>query len=399
MDLSFLTQATLLGNTPLRWLSALAVAALVTLGLRLARRLTRRRLRAFAHRTRFSFDDVIVDVLAETHSLSFLVAGVYAGSAILALPEQARTLVGPGFVLVMLVQVALWGNRALVTVLERYRTNVELDSGRRTTAAALGFVGRLVLFSLVLLLGLENLGVHVTTLVAGLGITSLAVALALQNLLGDLFASLSIVFDKPFEIGDFIIVGDHMGSVEHVGLRTTRVRSLSGEQLVFPNNDLLTSRIRNYKRMEERRVVFPFGVTYDTPRPALEEIPAVVREIVEAQQDVRFDRSHFKAFGAYSLDFETVYYVLTSDYNRYMDIQQTINLALFHAFDERGIAFAFPTQSLVVERWPGAPRWADAGGPEGEGDAAAQRRGPRDRPGAEPTADGGGAVPAEGEQR
>jgi len=192
--------------------------------------------------------------------------------------------------------------------------------------------------------------VDVTALVAGLGVGGIAVALAVQNILGDLFASFSIVLDRPFVMGDFIIVGDYMGTVEHVGLKTTRIRSLSGEQLVFSNTDLLGSRIRNYKRMAERRVVFSLGVLYQTSPEQLEKIPQMIREIVEAQTPVRFDRAHFKEYGASSLNFEVVYYILDPDYNRYMDIQQAVNLEIYRRFDEEGIEFAYPTQTLYLRR-------------------------------------------------
>jgi len=373
MSLGTLLDTPLLGDPLSRWLIAVGVVIVAYTLLRTARGLVRRRLRLIAERTAFAFDDVVTDVLGATHTISFLAAAVYAGSLVLTLEAQVRSAVSHAVVVVLLIQGALWANRALKTVLERYRKDETLGSSRRTGLAAIGFVGRLALFAMVLLLALENLGVHVTTLLAGLGISSLAVALALQNILGDLFASLSIVFDKPFEIGDFIIVDAHMGAVEHVGLRTTRIRSLSGEQLVFSNNDLIKSRIRNYKRMAERRVVFSLGVTYATSRELVARIPSMLRAIVEAQPKVRFDRSHFKEFGPSSLNFEIVYWVLEADYNLYMDIQQTINLAIMETFEDHGIDFAFPTQTVFLEggeRPPLLPprsrsEWAAETGPEG----------------------------------
>jgi small-conductance mechanosensitive channel len=211
-------------------------------------------------------------------------------------------------------------------------------------------LGRLALWSTVALLVLANLGIDVTAMVAGLGIGGIAVALAAQNILGDLFASASIVLDKPFVIGDFIIVGEDMGTVEHIGLKTTRVRSLSGEQLVFANNDLLKSRIRNFKRMNERRAAFGIGVTYQTPAEKLAAIPAMLREAVEAQSPTRFDRAHFKQYGDSALLFEVVYYVLSPDYNLYMDIQQAINLAVFRRFAEEQIEFAHPTYTVCLKK-------------------------------------------------
>jgi small-conductance mechanosensitive channel len=203
-----------------------------------------------------------------------------------------------------------------------------------------------VVWSIVLLVVLDNLGVKVTTLLAGLGVGGIAVALALQNVLGDVFASLSIILDKPFVIGDYITIGEHQGTVQAIGLKSTRMRSLSGEELIFSNNDLLASRIRNYGRMTERRAVFTIGVTYETPRAKLDKIPGILREAVEAQQKVRFDRSHFKQYGDSAIVFETAYFVLAPEYPVYMDIQQAINFRIHERFEEEGIQFAYPTQTI-----------------------------------------------------
>ncbi len=184
---------------------------------------------------------------------------------------------------------------------------------------------------------------------AGLGVTGIAVALALQNILGDLFASLSIVLDKPFVVGDYIVVDTLQGTVERIGLKTTRVRSLSGEQIVFSNADLLKSRLRNFKRMQERRVAFTFGVTYQTPEALLTRIPGIVREVITPLPSTRFDRAHFQSFGEYALLFEVVYFVTTPDYALFMDIQQAINLGLLGRFRQEGIAFAYPTQTHLVK--------------------------------------------------
>jgi len=202
---------------------------------------------------------------------------------------------------------------------------------------------------MLILIGLDNLGINITTLIAGLGISGIAVALAIQNILGDLFASFSIVLDKPFVIGDFIIIDEYMGAVEHIGLKTTRIRSLSGEQLIFSNADLLKSRIRNYKRMFERRVVFSLGVVYQTPYEKMSKIPEIIRQAVEKNDHVRFDRAHFNAFGDYALLFETVYWIQDPDYTTYMNIQQAINLDILKQFGEVGIEFAYPTQTTMLQ--------------------------------------------------
>jgi small-conductance mechanosensitive channel len=304
---------------------------------------------ALTTRTRNDVDDLLAHLLRRTSGLFVLLISLWAASATLSLSAVAegrmRSLVVIGFAL----QAAFWGSAVVAFFIDRYRERqIRIDPGSATAIGALSFVGRGLVWLLAVLLVLDNLGIDVTALVTGLGIGGLAVALALQNVLSDLFASLAIVLDKPFVVGDFLVVGDAMGSVEYVGLKTTRLRALSGEQIVLSNSDLLASRIRNYQRMSERRVVFQLGVTYDTPNAALAGIPAMVRDIVEGHPHTRFDRCHFKAYGASSLDFETVFYMLTSDYNAYMDVQQAINLEILARFRAEHIEFAFPTRTVFA---------------------------------------------------
>jgi small-conductance mechanosensitive channel len=258
----------------------------------------------------------------------------------------------------VILQAAIWGNVLMDYSIQRYvERNKVSDAARVTTMSALAFLGKLVLWTVALLLILENLGVDVTTLIAGLGVGGIAVALAAQNILGDLFASLSIVMDKPFVLGDFITVGEFQGTVENIGLKTTRLRSLSGEQLVFPNSDLLTSRIRNFKRMQERRVVFTIAVTYDTVPSQLREIPELLKSAITSQEQTRFDRAHLQKLGDSALIFEAVYFVTIPDFVRYMDIQQQINLRLLDEFASRMIKFAHPTQFafLPQTKFPTSP--------------------------------------------
>jgi small-conductance mechanosensitive channel len=344
-------ETTFLGNTVQTWAIAVALALGISLALGVAVRWVAARFRSLSERTRTTVDDLLVELLGRTKVFFYAAIGVYFGIKPLALSENVDTIVNHLVVTLILVQGGLWANGAVSSLLESYRKDrLQEDPAAATTIGALGFVARLGVWSLVLVLALDNLGVDITALVTGLGIGGIAVALAVQNVLGDLLASLAIVLDKPFVIGDFIIVGEHLGSVEHVGLKTTRLRSLSGEQLVFSNSDLLGSRIRNYGRMYERRIVFAIGVTYQTPRPLLELIPTILREAVEAQQQTRFDRAHFKAHGDFALLFETVYYVTVPDYNAYMDVQQAINLTVHRRFEEESIEFAYPTQTLFLVR-------------------------------------------------
>jgi small-conductance mechanosensitive channel len=324
------------------WISAAAVAAALYLVLVLVKRLIVRRIGKLAGRTATEIDNFLVDMVGRTHKGLLLVPVVYFGSLFLTLPPHVEGVLRSAAVVAVLLQIALWTLIGIdFWVASTRRKRLAADAATVSLIGVLGFIGKLVLWTLMVLLVLDNLGVNVTALVAGLGVGGIAVALALQNILGDLFASLSIVLDKPFVLGDSIQVDDFNGTVESIGLKTTRLRSVSGEQIIFPNGNLLQSRIRNHKRMSERRAVFTFGVAPDTPAERLEKIPALVRGIVEAQEGIRFDRVHLKRFGEWSFEYEAVYFVTTPDYNLYLDRQQAINLAILRRFADEGIALAF----------------------------------------------------------
>ncbi len=226
----------------------------------------------------------------------------------------------------------------------------EAQTGVTPVSKSILTVTKVVIWAVALTFLLDNLGFNVSAVVAGLGIGGVAVALAAQTILGDLFNYFVIFFDKPFEEGDFVIVDDYRGTIEHVGIKSTRIRSAGGEQIVISNSNLTSSRIRNYKRMHERRVSFKIGVVYETPLEQLKKIPVIMKQIIEGAGGARFDRSHFKDFGDFSLNFEVVYNVLTPDYVIYMDIQQKINLAIKEAFEREGIEFAYPTQVAIQKQ-------------------------------------------------
>jgi small-conductance mechanosensitive channel len=363
-ELLGMLEYSILGNSLQNWLIALCIATVTLSALYLIKRLGLSRLTALAKQTENTWDDAVADMLSRTRSPFIVIVALFLGSLSLTFGSEHRQIIYSIAAIALLVQGGLWLNSLLV-----FRLKQDQEQRKKTDPAsvaavnAMGFVGRLFLWAVVLLLVLDNLGIDVTALVAGLGVGGIAVALAVQNILGDLFASLSIVLDKPFTIGDFLIIDDYLGSVEHIGLKTTRIRSLSGEQLVFSNTDLLKSRIKNYGRMFERRVVFNIGVTYQTPHDKLQRIPAIIREAVEAQEPVRFDRSHFRSYEDFSLVFETVYYALSPDYNIYMDIQQAINLQIHASFEQEDIEFAYPTQTLFIEKSVGQAPEGLAPGP------------------------------------
>ena len=341
----------LFGNPLLSWAKSIGVILAVWLVLGMVRREAGRRLHDLAESRKFVPLQFVEHLVRQTRGWFLLLIALFLGSRLLVWAPAVQTMLLRVVMIGLLLQMGLWATAALGKDLElRRERQLAGDPSAVAAMDMVGFVLRVAIWSVVLLLILDNLGVDITALVAGLGVGGIAVALAAQNILGDLFASLSIVLDKPFVVGDFLVIDDYLGSVERVGLKTTRVRSLSGEQLIFSNNDLLNSRIRNYGRMYERRVVFTLGVTYQTPVDKLKRIPTMIREAIEAQDTVRFERAHFHKYGDFALVFDVVYHVLSPDYGRYMDIQQSINLMIYERFEKEGIEFAYPTQTLHLIR-------------------------------------------------
>lgn len=326
-------------------LGAVAVALLVAGAIRA---LLRRRFAAAAQ-TPGDADDWALDLADRTRLWLLFFPLLAAATAGMTWSAEVTRWVRDLGRLAAIAQIALWAAGMADLGWRRYgRARIESDRSAVTTVYAFRIASLAAVWVVAVLAAIDNLGFDVTALLAGLGIGGVAVALATQSILGDLFASLSIVIDKPFVVGDFIRVGDDLGAVERIGLKTTRVRSLSGEQLIFGNADLLSSRIRNYRRMEERRVVFRVGVVYQTPAAALRRIPSLVRQIIESRPDTRVDRAHFAEFGSSEYVFEFVYFVLSPDYAVYMDTQEAINLAIVEAFGQQGIEFAYPTRTILL---------------------------------------------------
>ena len=339
------------GNSIEDWTIAFIIMVATFIILKVIQKVAIIKISRLARRTKTNIDDLLVDVLSGTKLFTLLVASIYVGSYVLTLPSAILTLWQKAVMLVLILQAGFWAGSGIAFWLGRaVKKRMDEDAASATTITFLGFIARIFLWSIVLLLILDNLGVNITSLVAGLGIGGIAIALAMQNILGDLFASLSIVLDKPFVIGDFVVVDQLMGTIEYIGMKSTRIRSLGGEELIFSNNDLLKSRIHNYKRMSERRIVFSFGVIYQTSLEKLKLINNIISDIIKSQQQARFDRVHFKEYGESSLNFEVVYFVTDPDYNIYMDLQQAINLEMFRRFQEEGIEFAYPTTTLFIQR-------------------------------------------------
>jgi small-conductance mechanosensitive channel len=345
-----------LGNSILQWAISLGIFIVVVAAWSVLKRIFRKRIIARGKLAeQFSeFDQFLVNLLNKTKFFFILLSAVEIAAVNLELPHRVARVAQSLFVVALLLQVAIWaddGIRFFLTRILRQRESKRgHDPALLTSVSVLQFLCRFALYVLILILILDNLGFNVTTLVAGLGVGGIAVALAAQNILGDLFASLSIVLDKPFVVGDFIEVGPQKGRVEKIGLKTTRIRSLTGEQIVVSNTDLLHSRILNFARMEQKRIVVVLGIRYDTKSASLQKIPETLRNIVQAQSNTRVDYAYFKGFGESALMFELAYFIVSPNPAEYNATEEKVNFQIFQIFETQKIEFAFPTRTIVMEK-------------------------------------------------
>jgi small-conductance mechanosensitive channel len=336
------------GNTTGEYLTAGAIALGFLVLAAAIRGLLRRRF-AHAHETANEWDDLGLDLALRTRLSLLLLPAIYLGARALEVAPVQWRFIRHAATISIIAQGALWASAVVDFWLKRYQRNrVAVEPEAVTTINAFRVAIIAGIWVVAVLSAIANLGFDITALITGLGIGGVAIALATQNILGDIFASLSIVIDKPFVVGDFIVVDTASGTVENIGLKTTRIRSISGEQLIIGNGDLLKSRIRNFKRMWERRVVFRLGVVYQTPAAVLEQLPGIIRSVIEAQPKTRVDRVHFVNLGESALEFEAVYFMTVSDYLAYADTQQAINLGIIRAFQTSEVEFAYPTRTLFV---------------------------------------------------
>jgi small-conductance mechanosensitive channel len=346
----------MLGNAWLEWVAILAdvpsyllVALAVSVSILLVRLAEKRfmaRWKRTAAATPGTLDDVIIDLL-DRSLLPLIYYGVFAlGILYLELPAWVTRTVQ----LVGVALVAFYGARVATTVLAHAVNRGPAKGDVNRVRVAVPII-QVAVWGLALVFLLDNLGVQIGAVIAGLGIGGIAVALAAQAILGDLFSYVAIVFDRPFSIGDYIVVDAFTGTVEHIGIKTTRVRSSTGELIVFGNSNLLAARLRNFRSMYRRRVLFTFGLAYQTPTDTLEKIPDLVRSLLASMPSVTLDRAHLHALAPTSVDFEVVYYVENPDYHVFMDVQQTINLQLKRRFEQLGVEFSAPARPVT----PAAP--------------------------------------------
>lgn len=339
-----------MGASYLQWLVATVIVFGATPLMILARSLLARRLRTLASRSTTDLDDFLVTLVERTRGWFFALVALRMATLIFDLPTRWDVraqvmLVGGG-----MVQGGLWA-AALVRYLVDHRFARHMRTDGQVIPVAqtlLRFAGLVIVWSIVLLAVLSSLGIDITALVAGLGVGGVAVALAVQTLLGDVLASISIAMDKPFVPGDYIAVGQDQGTVRRISLRSTVLGGLGGEEIVLANSDLLSSRINNFTRMVERRVSFSVGVQYDTSQEQLEALPGLLRAAVEAQDKVRFDRATLTKLADSALQYDIVYWVLSPEYGVYAQIHQAVLFTLIRTMRAAGYEFAFPSRTLYI---------------------------------------------------
>ncbi|MFO8052842.1 MAG: mechanosensitive ion channel family protein [Candidatus Omnitrophota bacterium] len=337
-------------NTVLDYLTSLGLFAGFFLLIKIVSLIVIKKIKTRARETVTLIDDLLVSILEKKIVPFLYLVSLYVAIQYLRLPKTLDKAVEIAVLFVLTIFAILISTRLVEFGFESYAQKTGRSEAFRHSLMGILKVIKFILWGIGLVFFLDNLGFDIAAVIAGLGVGGVAVALAAQAILGDLFSYFSIIFDRPFEVGDFIIVGDLLGTIEHVGIKTTRIRSLGGEQLIFSNSDLTNSRVKNYKRMEKRRVIFKLGVTYSTPLAKLKEIPKIIETIVKKTEDTVFDRAHFFSYADFSLVFEIVYYVIGPDYNKYMDIQEKINFSIKEEFAKRNIDFAFPTQTLHLKK-------------------------------------------------
>ena len=338
------------GNTLQNYLWCLFLFLAGVVVLILLEKLVIRRLRKITEKSETKIDDAIFRIAEKTIVPLLYLGAFYLAVKYLTLTPVIDKLVHSFVIIILAVQFTRLILGVVIYFLEEAWLKEEGKVSGRKISKGIVTLTKIGVWGIAIIFILDNLGYNVSAVVAGLGISGIAVALAAQTILGDLFNYFVILFDRPFKSGDFIIVGDFLGVVEHIGIKTTRIKSLWGEEVVFSNSDLTGSRVKNYKKMERRRVMFKLGVIYQTTLEQIKKIPKIIRGLIEKVDDTIFDRAHFQGYGDFSLDIEVVYYVMGNDYNKYMDIQQQINFAIKEAFEKEGIEFAYPTQQLYMTK-------------------------------------------------
>ncbi len=335
-----------LNNTVEQYLYALAIFLIIYVALYIFKKFILTRLKKWAKKTKTTIDDELVRVIDKAPHSLYGFAGIYV--AIRSL--ETADWINKASDVLLITLIVYWVTHIASHLIEYTLNKSNKNKSKSNNYFFIALLAKILIWSTGLLLVLSNLGVNISALVASMGIGGIAIALAVQNILGDIFSSFSIYFDKPFAVGDYIIIGDHQGTVKKIGLKTTRMQALQGEEIVISNKELTSTRVRNFKKMKKRRINFSFGVTYDTSSAKIEKIPKIIETIIGKIKMAEYERAHFNAFGDFSLNFEVIYYVTTREYMDYMNTQQEINFAIKRVFEKEKIHMAFPTQTLHIQR-------------------------------------------------
>jgi small-conductance mechanosensitive channel len=348
-------QALLLGIPPREWLIAAIVGVVVWVGLWVLRELIASRYKKYSSAKNPTLIRLIGYLIGNTKQILFFAVALDAAQESLALPDRVQRVVSNTVMILILIQVGLWAARSVRFYLEMKERERGADRVFSGSLDIISFVARMLIWSLLILVALSNFGVNITALLAGLGVGGVAVALALQNVLGDLFASLSIALDKPFVIGDNLTIDAFIGKVEHIGIKTTRLRSESGEQIILSNADILKSRVRNFGRLSEQRILATIRVGFDTPADKLQALPTLLENIVREHSQARFERCHLKSLGESALQFELSYFVQQPATNSILDLQQAVNFRIIDELKRLGVKFAYPAQVVFLDGHRAAP--------------------------------------------
>jgi small-conductance mechanosensitive channel len=346
----------LLGNTLTEWLLAVVIAVAIWFGLWLVRKLIASRYQRYSSAQNPTLLRLLGYLVGNTKQILFLAIAVDVAQESLTFTPRVQHLVSNLVLILILIQVGLWAGRSVRFYLEMKEAERGADRVFAGSLDIINFVSRVAIWSLLVLVALDNFGVNITALLAGLGVGGVAVALALQNVLGDLFASLSIALDKPFVVGDSLTIDTYIGKVEHIGIKTTRLRSESGEQIILSNADILKSRVRNNGRAPEMRILATLRVPYATPRERVKAIPKLLEDIVREHEQARFERCHLRTLGESALHFELSYFVRNPTVNPLLDLQQAVNFRILEEFERLGVEFAYPAQMVMLEQLAAPPR-------------------------------------------
>ena len=338
------------GNTVQSYLIAVGIFITGLILVKVLQKIILRRFKKWADKTETTIDDLLIKSIEKSIIPLLFYAVFYSAISSLMLSDRAAKIIGIASLFIVTFFIVRFISSSIMFTLTYFIKKQERGEEKARQLRGMTVLINIFVWVIGIVFLMDNLGFDISAVIAGLGIGGIAIALAAQAILGDLFSYFVIFFDRPFEVGDYITVQDKAGTVEYTGIKTTRIRALTGEQLVFSNTDLTNSRIHNFKKMQERRVLFKLALVYNTPVSQLEEIPKIVKGIIEKHSDVRFDRGHFASYGDFSLNFEFVYFVIGADYVKFMDTHQSINLQIYKEFEKRGISFAYPTQTLYLNK-------------------------------------------------